>query len=78
MARHISGGQTAPENAKFTCPKSGDWITDGTEPIVEFEESAGIGHQTNAVHGIKCPGCTGYVKFSEGHSGAKGIHTYAS
>lgn len=78
MARHISGGEHAPANVKFTCPESGDWVTDGGEPIVEFEEPAGVGHQTNTTHGMKCPGCSGYVKFDTGHGGQKGHHTYSA
>jgi hypothetical protein len=77
MARHIGGGEHAPANVKFNCPESGDWITDGNEPIVEFEESAGMGHQTNTTHGMKCPGCDGYVKFETGHTKPIGIHKYA-
>lgn len=78
MAHKIGGNKTAPAGVKFTCPEDGDWVTDGTEPIVEFEESNGIGHQTDTTSGIKCPGCSGFIKFDESHDGKTGIHTYSA
>ena len=78
MAHKIGVNKTAPAGVKFTCPVSGEWVTDGNESIVEFEESNGIGHQTDTTSGIKCPGCDGFIKFGSSRDGRTGTHTYSA
>jgi hypothetical protein len=78
MAHKIGGNKTAPARVKFSCPKTGDWVTEGDEPIVQFEEREISGHQTSTTSGMKCPGCTGFIKFDESRDGITGIHTYSA
>jgi hypothetical protein len=78
MARKIGANDTAPAEVKFHCPETGDWVTNGDEPIVEFEEPDGTGHQTNTTKGMQCPGCNGFIKFGTSRDGKTGRHTYSA
>lgn len=76
MARPTSGGRTMPGGVKFTCTVTHrDWVTDGGEPIVDFEEQSVIGGQSDSTSGMKCPDCpNGYIKLGAGYGGPKGTH----
>jgi hypothetical protein len=79
VAHKVSGDETAPKGVSFTCPKSGMWVTDGDEKMIEYEVIAVIGHQTYTVKGIKCPGCdNGIVTFEQGQDGFEATHDYAT